>query len=145
LDILSKNGSPRYERDGITSYLLVSELTCASENLAVTLVEMEPRGVQRIHAHAPEQVYYILEGSGVMTVGDERRPVEAGDCVYFPSFARHGLENTGGTALRYLSAASPSFTAEQCKRLWPLASLDGDRPLSQGHGWALSTNRSNSA
>jgi mannose-6-phosphate isomerase-like protein (cupin superfamily) len=134
VDILIKNGSPRYERDGITSYLLVSELTCASENLAVTLVEMEPGGVQHIHVHAPEQVYYILEGSGMMTVGDERRPVEAGDCVYFPSFARHGLENTGGATLRYLSGASPSFTEEQCQKAWPLASLDEGRPLSQGHG-----------
>jgi mannose-6-phosphate isomerase-like protein (cupin superfamily) len=124
MDILTKNGAPKYKRGNITSHLLVSKLTCNSDNLAITLVEIEPGGVQHVHSHAPEQVYYILEGSGVMTVDDERRQVQAGDCVYYPPFAKHGLENTGGTVLRYLSAASPSFTAEECKRLWPLASLD---------------------
>ena len=59
-----------------------------------------------------------------MTVDDEQRQVQAGDCIYYPPFAKHSLENTGGTMLRYLSAASPSFTTEACKRLWPLASLD---------------------
>jgi mannose-6-phosphate isomerase-like protein (cupin superfamily) len=124
MHILRKNGAPRYERDHITSHLLVSALTCDAENLAITLVEMEPGGVQHVHSHAPEQMYYILEGSGMMTVGNERRQVKVGDCVYYPPFAEHGLENTGGTVLRYLSAASPSFTAEECGRLWPLPSLD---------------------
>jgi mannose-6-phosphate isomerase-like protein (cupin superfamily) len=122
--ILTKNGSPRYKRDHITSHLLVSALTCGAENLAITLVEMEPGGVQHVHSHEPEQMYYILEGSGVMTVDDEQRQVRAGDCIYYPPFAKHGLENTGGTVLRYLSAASPSFIAEECERLWPLAGVD---------------------
>ena len=73
MDTLTKNDAPRYKRDNITSYLLVSKRTCDSGNLAVTLVEMEPGGVQHIHDHKPEQMYYILEGSGVMTVDDERK------------------------------------------------------------------------
>jgi len=124
MHILTKNGSPRYKRDDITSYLLVSKRSCDSENLAITLVEMEPGGAQHVHNHEPEQMYYILEGSGVMTVDDECRQVQAGDCIYFPSFAKHGLENTGGNVLRYLSAASPSFTEAICQEWWPLASLD---------------------
>lgn len=127
MNVLTKNGSPRYKRDNITSHLLVSKRTCDSENLAVTLIEMDPGGVQHVHNHEPEQMYYILEGLGVMTVDDERRQVQAGDCTYYPPFAKHGLENTGGIVLRYLSAASPSFTAEECERLWPLASVDEGR------------------
>ncbi len=111
-------------RDNITSYLLISESTCDSKKQSVTLVEMEPDGIQHIHSHEPEQMYYILEGSGVMTVDNEQKDVEAGDCVFFPSFSKHGLENTGQTTLRYLSAASPSFTQEECEQLWPLSSLD---------------------
>jgi mannose-6-phosphate isomerase-like protein (cupin superfamily) len=124
VNILTKNVSPRYKRDHITSYLLVSKHTCDSDNLAITLVEMEPGGVQHIHSHEPEQMYYILEGFGVMAVDDQRRPVQAGDCIYFPSFAKHGLENTGGTVLRYLSAASPSFTKAICQKCWPLPSIE---------------------
>ena len=138
MNMMKKSSAPRYERDGIVSFLLVSEMTSDSKNLTVTLVEMQPGGVQHVHSHEPEQMYYILEGSGSMTVDDEQRPVQAGDCIFYPSFARHGLENTGETVLRYLSAASPSFTREQCQQFWPLASLDeetshtksGDKPVA---------------
>lgn len=124
MNILTRNSSPRYARDGITSYLLVSERTCGSQTLSVTLVEMEVGGFQNIHKHEPEQTYTILEGSGMMTVAGERRQVEAGDCIFIPSWAKHGLENTGGTALKYLSACSPSFTMQQCNEWWPLPAID---------------------
>ncbi|MFZ6027161.1 MAG: cupin domain-containing protein [Chloroflexota bacterium] len=123
MDILTRSSSPRYTRDGITSYLLVSERTCGAEKLSVTLVEMEPNGFQNIHKHEPEQTYTILAGSGIMTVAGERQEVRAGDCIFIPSWAEHGLENTGGTALTYLSACSPSFTRQQCDDWWPLPAL----------------------
>jgi mannose-6-phosphate isomerase-like protein (cupin superfamily) len=124
MDILKCDTAPRYQRDSITSYLLASRLTCNAHNLAITLVEMEAGGFQHLHAHQPEQMYFILEGSGVMAVGDEQRPVSAGDCIFIPSFAVHGLQNNDQTPLKYLSAASPSFTLEECKRDWPLPPLE---------------------
>jgi mannose-6-phosphate isomerase-like protein (cupin superfamily) len=69
-------------------------------------------------------MYSILEGTGIMTVGGERRAVGPGDCVFVPADTVHGLENTGGTRLRYLRAASPSFRERQCRDLWPLLALD---------------------
>jgi mannose-6-phosphate isomerase-like protein (cupin superfamily) len=124
MDVLRVNSSPRYKRNDITSYLLVSEDTCNSKNLTITMVEMEPGGIQHVHSHEPEQMYYVMEGSGLMTVNDEQQRVEAGDCIFFSSLSRHGLENTGGTVLRYLSAASPSFKKEESRKLWPLESVD---------------------
>jgi len=124
MDIVKKASALRYKRDNITSYLLVSELTAGTRNLSITLVEMEPGGGQHIHSHEPEQMYYILEGNGIMTVDAEERSVQSGDCIFYTSFAKHGLKNTGETVLRYLSASPPSFTREQCQQLWPLPSLD---------------------
>jgi hypothetical protein len=43
--ILKRAASPRYRRDGMVSYLLVSRRTCGAADLAVTLVEMEPGGI----------------------------------------------------------------------------------------------------
>ena len=123
MKIMNRNSAPRYRRDQIESFLLVSELTCQSKHLAVSLVEMQPGGIQHIHAHDPEQMYFILEGSGIMTIDGESKPVKAGDVVFYPSRAAHGLQNTGDTVLKYISAASPSFNAEECKDLWPLPSL----------------------
>ncbi len=126
MHLLTRNKFPRYERDGISSYLLVSGLTYSSQKLSVTLVEMEPGGFQHLHTHEPEQVYSILEGSGLMTVEGEQHLVGAGDSIFIPSWAKHGLQNTGGKMLKSLSACSPSFTREQCLEGWPLGALEED-------------------
>ena len=123
MHIMIPDESPRYQRDGITSYLLVSERTCGSQKLSITLVEMDAGGVQMIHNHEPEQTYTIIEGSGLMIVGGEEQTVRAGDCIFIPSWADHGLKNMGEGKFKYISACSPSFTMEQCTEWWPLPSL----------------------
>jgi oxalate decarboxylase/phosphoglucose isomerase-like protein (cupin superfamily) len=39
-------------------------------------MEIQPGWEQRVHQHPPKQVYFILEGSGLMTVGDESQKQE---------------------------------------------------------------------
>jgi mannose-6-phosphate isomerase-like protein (cupin superfamily) len=95
-----------------------------AQHLTTTLVEIEPGGHQRVHSHPPEQVYFMLEGTGAMTVGDETEQVTAGDCILVPSETPHGLRNTGDAVLRYFSAAAPSFTADELRRWWPLESAE---------------------
>ena len=62
MKVVRKDVVPRYKRDNITSALLVSSLTTDAKNLTITIVEMEPEGIQRIHSHEQEQMYYIMEG-----------------------------------------------------------------------------------
>ncbi|UCB52360.1 MAG: cupin domain-containing protein [Candidatus Zixiibacteriota bacterium] len=128
--IPKKNLAPRYVREeGITSYLLASSLTSDAKHVTTTLVEIRAGARQQIHSHLPEQVYFILEGSGMMTVRDDRERVGPGDCIFIPSKAPHGLENDGDLILRYFSAASPSFERDELEKLWPLESESekGDR------------------
>jgi len=120
--IQRRASSPRYQRDDIESFLLISISTTDSNNLSVTLVEMEPGGFQHHHHHEAEQMYFILKGSGMMKVNDEEKQVNEGDCIFIPSNSVHGLENDGNQELIYLSAASPSFSKDQCEELWPLPS-----------------------
>ena len=121
MHILRKASAPRYKRDeGIVSYLLASARTSESELLTTTLVEIEPGGHQRLHSHIPEQIYFILEGSGSMTVGSETESVGPGDCVFIPSGAEHGLSNGGNAALKYFSASAPTFDKDQLDEYWPL-------------------------
>ena len=96
MEIIKKKDSPRYIRkEGIKSYLLASPITCNTAHLATTFVEIEPGGKQHVHKHKPEQVYFIIDGIGKMTVGNETEPVEIGDCIFIPSNEPHGLENIG--------------------------------------------------
>ena len=111
---------PHYERDGIVSHLLVAETTVGAKHLTTSLVEMRPGGRQHIHSHETEQCYFILEGVGEMTVGNETSSITVGNCIFIPSNVTHGLVNTGKGILRYYSAGSPPFSAELEASLWPL-------------------------
>jgi mannose-6-phosphate isomerase-like protein (cupin superfamily) len=133
MHVLKKETSPRYTRpEGITSYLLASPRTSSAERLTTTLAVIEPGGEQRIHSHRPEQVYFILEGRGLMTVGSETQRVEPGDCIFIPSGQPHGLKNDGATILRYFSAAAPAYEPGHLEKSWPLQSEVEIK--GEGHG-----------
>ena len=64
------------------------------------------------HHRELEEIYYIISGSGVMTVGDEHREVGAGDAIYVPRNHLHTLENTGDEPIKLLVACGPAFYYE---------------------------------
>ena len=70
------------------------------------------RAVTPHHHRELEEVYYILSGSGRMTVGEESSEVAAGDAIYVPRGHRHTLENTGGEPIRLLVVCGPAFFYE---------------------------------
>ena len=39
--------------------------------------------------HAEDEVYYVVNGQGVIRVGDEDRPVSPGSIVYVPAGQKH--------------------------------------------------------
>lgn len=131
MHILQRETAPRYRRsEGITSYLLASPRTCGAGHLTTTLVEIKPGGKQRIHQHTPEQVYFIVTGTGEMSVAGETRIVGPGDCVFVPSESPHGITNRGEVVLRYFSAAAPAFAADELTALWPMTSEFDERPAT---------------
>ena len=64
------------------------------------------------HHREIEEIYYILEGRGVMTVGDEQQDVAAGDAVYVPRGQRHTLRNTGAEPIKLVLVCGPAFFYE---------------------------------
>ena len=74
--------------------------------------EVLPAGasVGRHHHLETEEVYYLLEGRGRMTVGAETREVAAGDAVFIPRGQVHTLENTGAEPLRLLLVCGPAYS-----------------------------------
>lgn len=87
--------------------------------------ELLPPGksVSPHHHEVLEEVYYILEGFGVMTVGEETREVGAGDAVYIPKHHRHTLTNTGAEVMRILLVCGPAFYFED-HRMEALSAAD---------------------
>ena len=63
---------------------------------------------KEIEAHVDpyEEVYYLLSGRGVMTVGGERQEVAAGDAIWLPYGVPHSLLNDGDEDCVILVAAA---------------------------------------
>jgi mannose-6-phosphate isomerase-like protein (cupin superfamily) len=66
-------------------------------------------GKTRPHRLKSSEVYYILEGRGVMHVGDEASEVAAGQAVYIPPFHVQFIENTGRSDLVFLCLVDPAW------------------------------------
>jgi quercetin dioxygenase-like cupin family protein len=95
-------------------------------DLVVGLGHHEAGHHYTLHHHEPAEVYYILEGSGVVHVGEEAFEVESGSMVYVPPMARHGID-TSDTLLKHywiygLQNCGPSWTWEAEEPIWDFPS-----------------------
>ena len=110
MDTQTLDESPHNHRGGQVSYLLLAPGRFGSRNLAITWVEGGPGSRQGVHAHPnSEQVYVIVRGRGVMTVGAEEKEVSAGTLILVPPGTGHAILNTGDEPLVFISATSPPF------------------------------------
>ena len=79
---------------------LISKGVTPSENLTLGVARLPPGGALHEHRHTQEEVYLVLEGSGLVTVAGAETAVEAGSAVFIPGDAPHSCENTGASDLR---------------------------------------------
>jgi mannose-6-phosphate isomerase-like protein (cupin superfamily) len=49
-----------------------------------------------------EQIYYILDGNGLLIYGDQKVPVKKNDFMYLPVGVRHGIANQSNGPVRLL-------------------------------------------
>jgi quercetin dioxygenase-like cupin family protein len=81
-----------------------------SEHVMAGLNCLEPGQTQNIHAHqGADKFYFVLEGSGKFTVGDEEREADTGALVVAPAGIPHGVSNNGNGRLSLLVAIAPPF------------------------------------
>jgi mannose-6-phosphate isomerase-like protein (cupin superfamily) len=102
----------------LTSHMLISPQNSSTMNLSIQISTIPKGSEQPIHAHDPEQCYYIIKGTGLMIIEDETREVTSGDAIYIPSNKKHGIKNIGNMDLEYLTANSPAFTKDYEDSLW---------------------------
>lgn len=62
-----------------------------------------------IHKMKTSEVYYILEGEGILHVDDEEIKIKKDSSVYVPPMAKQYIENIGGSDLRFLCIVDPAW------------------------------------
>lgn len=105
---LSKIEGRRYPARRRTQNLIGGAAPIQAANFAMGNVTLDPRGGQvPWHNQEQEEIYFIVEGTGEMCLGEERQTVTAGQAVYIPSNVFHQLTNTGETPLRMIYCYGP--------------------------------------
>jgi mannose-6-phosphate isomerase-like protein (cupin superfamily) len=61
-----------------------------------------------LHEHT-EEIYYILEGTGRMTVDEATHEVVPGDAIAIPPGAVHTIRATGNVTLKFLCCCAPGY------------------------------------
>ena len=73
---------------------------------------LKPGKVSYPHTLKSTEVYYILEGEGMMHIDDETSMVYPGQSVFIPAYSRQFIENRGVGDLVFLCIVNPAWRCE---------------------------------
>jgi quercetin dioxygenase-like cupin family protein len=94
---------------GALSKALVGPENAGSKLIDFRISRYAPMAYVQEHTHkVQEQIYYVLEGEGVLTLNDERHLMRPHDYVYVPPGVRHSFTNTGTNGLVFLVVTTPA-------------------------------------
>lgn len=58
------------------------------------------------------EIYYILEGKGIMHIDNEAEEVQQGQIIYIPANSTQYIENIGNEELKFLCIVNPMWKEE---------------------------------
>ncbi|MDP3964917.1 MAG: cupin domain-containing protein [bacterium] len=73
---------------------------------------VKPGKTSYAHKLKSSEVYYILEGEGMMHIGDEFAAVGSGQAIYIPPDTKQYIQNTGAKDLVFLCIVDPAWRKE---------------------------------
>ncbi len=83
-------------------------------NLSYILVEAAPGEGPRLHRHAYEEVFIVLEGTATFTLGEETVVASAGNTVVGPANVPHRFVNSGQGVLRQVDIHATGDIVTEC-------------------------------
>jgi mannose-6-phosphate isomerase-like protein (cupin superfamily) len=111
MDVVNiKKVEPFKTKDGSEIRELLAYRNSCVRNQSLAEARLPPGASTTGHHHVKtEEIYYVLEGQGLMQVGQERRQVGPGDTIAVPPGAYHQMTNTGPTVLKFLCCCAPAY------------------------------------
>jgi len=86
------------------------------ENLALryslAYAVVKPGDTTWAHRLKTSEVYYIIEGEGIMHINGEDAPVRPGSTVYIPPQAIQSITNSGKCDLKFICIVDPAWRRE---------------------------------
>lgn len=88
------------EGSGVSWRTLTSADRTPTRQLTSGVCDIAPGGALGLHRHPTLELYYFLEGSGIVWLGDKQQQVAPGVTISIPADLPHGIDNTGDSVLR---------------------------------------------
>ena len=79
-----------------------------TEHVQVVYITLLPGEALKTHVTPVDASFYILEGQGIVEIGQERAPVVAGDLLPSAKGIPHRLVNDGEQAFAFLVIKTPA-------------------------------------
>ena len=77
---------------------------CLKSITYVSLARLQPSLSYEPHEHQDhEEIYYIINGSGHIKIGDEIAKFRDGDVIYIPEKTNHSITNDGNEMVEFLA------------------------------------------
>lgn len=93
---------------GANSKMLVRPENSGSRLVDYRISVYQPMAYVAPHRHKiQEQIYYLLDGEGLMEIDGVRTPVKPFDTIFIPPGVEHAMYNTGLTDLRFIVVTCP--------------------------------------
>jgi len=111
MDVRNLHEVPAFTtKDGSEIRELLAYRNSCIRNQSLAEARLPPGQSTVGHHHLQtEEIYYVLEGQGLMQVGEETRAVATGDAIAIPPGAFHQITNTGPGVLKFLCCCAPAY------------------------------------
>jgi|GEM_PF-549543 len=87
---------------------ILKKVPLDTEKLVFNIYFLEPRQILNFHKHpATDELFYIVEGRGQFTLGNNQIMVDSGSVVYGPENVFHGVVNSSNKRMVMLSVQAP--------------------------------------
>jgi mannose-6-phosphate isomerase-like protein (cupin superfamily) len=98
---------------GALSKALAGPDNCGSDRIDFRISRYAPAAYVAEHIHRiQEQIYYVLEGEGVLKAGGEKHLMRPHDYIWIPPGVPHDFSNTGTDGLVFLVITTPAHDGE---------------------------------
>lgn len=91
----------REAQAGLSWRTLTSADRTPTRELTSGVCEIEPGGVLGFHRHPTLELYYFLQGTGLLWLGNAEHAIRPGLTVSIPADLPHGIRNTGSSVLKF--------------------------------------------
>ena len=104
---------PYLTKDGSLIRELMHPAVHGNKQVSFAEAIIEPGSSTLPHIHkTTEEIYHIVQGSGVMCLEEEKVFIGPGDTICIAPGRRHSVENTGSMQLKIFCCCAPPYSHE---------------------------------